>query len=1179
MPESQNSPTEIGVITGLTGEAYAESDSGSRVLEPGSPIFQGEHLVTGPEGNIEVRFIDDTLLSQGGNSRITLDDYVYDTTDTSASELLLDITEGTFRVVTGKIAEQNPERFKVGSPLATIGIRGTITVHEVKPGGIEKHGVEEIHSGKALIVQSNIDGAIRQIANPLGMVDVSPSGSLSPVRPISPQELSSFREIAPANIREEQEIIQERQEEDEDSPDEDQDDAPQEGDGEGEGEALPEDVAPGGGEPEGGESGLQGAQGVMPGQVGEPPVGPPVGVGPENGRGGPEFAPPPESPIDEPPPRPDDPPLDPDPDPEPETVIFTIDDDDDDDSAGDDDITYNTITGTSESDNLTGTSGADKMLGLGASDKLYGEEGDDSLSGGDGDDLLSGGSGADTLTGDAGKDTLTGDDGNDSLYGGTDDDILYGKDGNDALYGEDGADTLNGGLGDDTLDGGTSGTDIDFASYSDATASVTVNLATNTATGADGNDVLNNIEGIIGSNSDDNLTGDGNANWFEGLNGNDTIDGGDGSDWIQYENASCDIQVTLSDAGGTATGAAGTDILSNIENVIGSSYNDIIIGSASQANTLMGGSGNDTITGLGGSNSIAGGSGTDTISFADPSASVGVSVSVDVAVGAGSATHDGGVDTFSGIESFIGTAYNDTFTGSDGAETFFGGDGNNTIYGGDGTDTISFADPDATVGVSLSVDVAEGAGSATHDGGVDTFTGIESFIGSDLGDTFTGSTGNETFSGGKGINTITGGGGNDTVSYADAAAGIVVGLGDGVGEHDGYTDVLSDIDNVYGSTKDDTIDGDGQANSISGNSGNDILDGGLGDDFLYGNGGDDTILAGEGGDSIDGGSGTDTLSFASAAEAITLTFASSGSGNATHGSVIGRYENFISIEKIIGSNNGDSLTGSTGNEHFEVGQGENSIIGGEGTDTLSYIHSLTPVTINGTAGANGTDGTVVHDGVTDTFSGFEVFEGSAGADMITGGTGAETFIGTMGNDTYVGGGGDDVLSYASLGELLTINMQDGTVDLSGGSPFHDVFSSIDYVIGSSVADNFGGKTSGAETIQGGGGNDTMVLYDTTNSVLVYSSKSDGGDTITNFNSAEDDFKFSGDDFSSSAGFKTISETYDGTNGSSEDTSAYFVFDNVGKALWYDSNGTEDGGNTLIATIDSGDDVTLSDITF
>ena len=88
------------------------------------------------------------------------------------------------------------------------------------------------------------------------------------------------------------------------------------------------------------------------------------------------------------------------------------------------------------------------------------------------------------------------------------------------ISGTDGNDTLAGGAGNDTLDGGDG---IDTATYIDASSSVTVNLATGTAMGVDGNDALRSIENVIGSHFDDSLTGDSNANVLSGGSGADTF--------------------------------------------------------------------------------------------------------------------------------------------------------------------------------------------------------------------------------------------------------------------------------------------------------------------------------------------------------------------------------------------------------------------------------------------------------------------------------------------------------------------------------------------------------------------------------------------------------------------------------------------------------------------------------
>lgn len=107
----------------------------------------------------------------------------------------------------------------------------------------------------------------------------------------------------------------------------------------------------------------------------------------------------------------------------------------------------------------------------------------------------------------------------DTLVGNGVANVLIGGTGNDNVQGGEGNDTLTGGIGDDTLNGQDGS---DWAYYTNASGSVTVNLALGTATGADGNDTLIGIEDAYGSNSADTLTGNaGQKNTLYGGNGND----------------------------------------------------------------------------------------------------------------------------------------------------------------------------------------------------------------------------------------------------------------------------------------------------------------------------------------------------------------------------------------------------------------------------------------------------------------------------------------------------------------------------------------------------------------------------------------------------------------------------------------------------------------------------------
>jgi hypothetical protein len=141
MDESSASGKSVGVVVSLKGSVQAVSESGTRELAKESQLFQGEKLVTRDNGQVEVKFLDDTTLSLGKNSEVTIDAYVYDAENASNSNLLLQMGKGVFRTVTGEIAKQNPDNFNLQSPLALIGIRGTTVLGDVSDS--EKWGVEE----------------------------------------------------------------------------------------------------------------------------------------------------------------------------------------------------------------------------------------------------------------------------------------------------------------------------------------------------------------------------------------------------------------------------------------------------------------------------------------------------------------------------------------------------------------------------------------------------------------------------------------------------------------------------------------------------------------------------------------------------------------------------------------------------------------------------------------------------------------------------------------------------------------------------------------------------------------------------------------------------------------------------------------------------------------------------
>jgi Ca2+-binding RTX toxin-like protein len=349
-------------------------------------------------------------------------------------------------------------------------------------------------------------------------------------------------------------------------------------------------------------------------------------------------------------------------------------------------------------------------------DSYLGTSEADTIDGGGGDDHLDGAGGGDVLHGDSGDDELHGQSGEDTLFGGEGGDDMFGGPGRDNLYGEEGDDDLYGGTSDD---------------------------------------------GLVGGRGDDDLHGNGGDDYLSGGRGADFLFGDDGIDMATYSDSLVGVQVDL--GAGTATGGtAEGDYLQSIEELGGSPHADILTGS-SDANQLFGAYGDDVLDGRAGADRLEGGNGTDTASYAASAAGV----AVDLATGFGSGGDAQG-DTLTGIETLVGSAYNDTLTGAAGGNTLAGGAGNDVLrggagadalQGGAGVDTASYYTGSSGVEVSL----VTGTGSGGDAQG-DTLSGIENLSGSQGNDGLVGDSGANTLQGWNGNDVLTGAGGKDTLT-------------------------------------------------------------------------------------------------------------------------------------------------------------------------------------------------------------------------------------------------------------------------------------------------------------------------------------------------------------------------------------------------------------------------------
>ena len=188
----------IGVVISLRGNVTARKGQGYRNLRKGDSVYEKETIITAANSNVEIRFQDDTILSQGSESTMVLDEYLFDPADARSSGISVNLMQGAFRHVTGRIAEQNPDGVRFESNLAWIGIRGTTTVHIVAPR--EAHGVQDIDPGSSVVVMDSFD-EVAVITEPMIMLDVYPDRPMGPQRAMTPEEMNFFEAIAPAAVQ------------------------------------------------------------------------------------------------------------------------------------------------------------------------------------------------------------------------------------------------------------------------------------------------------------------------------------------------------------------------------------------------------------------------------------------------------------------------------------------------------------------------------------------------------------------------------------------------------------------------------------------------------------------------------------------------------------------------------------------------------------------------------------------------------------------------------------------------------------------------------------------------------------------------------------------------------------------------------------------------------------------
>ena len=711
----------------------------------------------------------------------------------------------------------------------------------------------------------------------------------------------------------------------------------------------------------------------------------------------------------------------------------------------------------------------------------------------------------------------------------------------------------------------------DYVSYSRAGAAVTASLGDKGTVGDAEDDTYEDLFNLQGSAHADTLTGeDGVDNVIEGGAGADMINGGVGNkddmntasyassvtnagtpftaDDDDYELAankayqerdengvwqtihvagSTAIEGIQTKAGGRIADAAGVtvdlsnnsnndgghadgDTLTNIENLVGSAFNDMLTGDGGN-NILMGGDGNDTLDGGEGVNILAGGTGDDVLKSG-----------ADLSGGAISANYLHGGD------------------GEDTADYSDLSNGGNFVWDGWAPQTIinypgrtrNDADPDvgtanihiAGVYADLSADLAykSGYGNIAQ---LDHLFDIENLTGSNDRDRLVGDGGKNILKGMAGDDFLYGGAGDDVL---EGGAGA---------------------DILYGEAHDDMLKGGAGDDKLYGGAGNDVLEGGAGADMLFG------------GDRANG-DGADTASYEGAV-AVTRTGTLTVAADANHGidervisdsSVItGVYVNlalgdaaqdsgsgshaagdkFFEIGHITGSGQADTLVGNSASNRLEGGAGDDILIGGGGRDGLY---------------------------------------GGAGDDELYGGENNDTLNGGAGADTIDGGDGEDTASYEGAAAIAArdvsgVGFGDTQTGITGVYVNLSIAADADgFIVQSSTnnGDAAGDKLKNIENLTGSAHRDVLIGNNSDNVIR----GGDGNDFIDGNEGDDTLYGGAGDDVIwGDAG----NDIFDGGDGSDTLNAAGDSSDEVDKFV-LDKN--DSGTDTVIGFIDGRDKILI-----
>lgn len=191
----------VGQVSLLIGQAWVVRADGSQLpLQRGSAIAVGDRVETAANGHVHLRFVDNAAVSVRPDSVLQVQAYAYDPQRPQANEIRFRVDKGVARSISGAATEQDKSRFRLNTPIAAIGVRGTDFIVQTDPTGVRA----TVSDGTIVVAALGGDCAVnglgpcagtevRELSAAMGrlMAEVRPGDHATRIVPAADQALAS----------------------------------------------------------------------------------------------------------------------------------------------------------------------------------------------------------------------------------------------------------------------------------------------------------------------------------------------------------------------------------------------------------------------------------------------------------------------------------------------------------------------------------------------------------------------------------------------------------------------------------------------------------------------------------------------------------------------------------------------------------------------------------------------------------------------------------------------------------------------------------------------------------------------------------------------------------------------------------------------------------------------------